>query len=77
MRASGSVGANYIEANEAVSKKEFILRPSSIIEENPRKVVTGFAYWIQAKKTLEAERSELVQESTELMKIFVPSAQLQ
>ena len=26
IRASGSVGANYIEANEALSKKDFIMR---------------------------------------------------
>ena len=26
VRASGSVGANYIEANEALSKKDFLLR---------------------------------------------------
>ena len=26
IRSSGSVGANYIEANEAFSKKDFILR---------------------------------------------------
>ncbi len=26
VRASGSVGANYIEANESLSKKDFIMR---------------------------------------------------
>ncbi|MGR3316972.1 MAG: four helix bundle protein, partial [Candidatus Anammoxibacter sp.] len=26
VRASGSVGANYIEANEALSKKDFVMR---------------------------------------------------
>ena len=26
IRASGSVGANYIEANEALSKKDFVMR---------------------------------------------------
>ena len=26
IRSSGSVGANYIEANEALSKKDFIMR---------------------------------------------------
>jgi four helix bundle protein len=26
VRASGSVGANYIEANEALSKKDFLMR---------------------------------------------------
>ena len=26
IRASGSIGANYIEANEAFSKKDFVLR---------------------------------------------------
>jgi len=26
LRASGSVGANYIEANESLSKKDFLMR---------------------------------------------------
>ncbi len=26
VRASGSVGANYIEANESLSKKDFVMR---------------------------------------------------
>ncbi len=30
VRSSGSVGANYIEANEALSKKDFIMRSKRI-----------------------------------------------
>jgi hypothetical protein len=31
VRASGSVGANYIEANESLSKKDFLLRIKSLL----------------------------------------------
>ena len=53
-----------------MSKKEFILR----IKYCRRESKEG-RYWLRLldtseEKTLEAERSELIQESTELMKIF-------
>ena len=31
VRAAGSVGANYIEANEAMSKKDFKMTPCKIV----------------------------------------------
>jgi four helix bundle protein len=40
IRASGSVGANYIEANEALSKKDFVLR-IKIYGKKPRRAATG------------------------------------
>lgn len=70
IRASGSVGANYIEANESFSKKDFILRIKIC-----RKEAKESRYWLRLVDTnnnseLEKERLELIQEATELMNIF-------
>ena len=70
VRSSGSVGANYIEANEALSKKDFRMRIRI-----SRKESKETRYWLRLLDTqddtgLDAERSKLVQESTELMNIF-------
>jgi hypothetical protein len=40
IRASGSVGANYIEANEALSKKDFVMR-IKICRDKPRSGCTS------------------------------------
>lgn len=68
--ASGSVGANYIEANEGLSKKDFIYRIKI-----SRKESKETRFWLNLVDTdqlanLEKERAELIQESTELMNIF-------
>lgn len=70
IRSSGSVGANYIEANEAFSKKDFIHRIKI-----SRKEVKESRYWLELiditnQEILEKDRKELVQEATELMNIF-------
>lgn len=70
VRSSGSVGANYIEANEALSKKDFRMRIRI-----SRKESKETCYWLRLLETLDdealgAERDKLVQESTELMRIF-------
>ncbi len=70
IRSSGSVGANYIEANEALSKKDFVLR-SKIC----RKEAKESRYWLRLVDTnndqgLEGERQALTKEATELMNIF-------
>ena len=70
IRASGSVGANYIEANEALSKKDFVMRIKIC-----RKEAKESGYWLklinsEGKPELEHERKELVQEATELTNIF-------
>jgi four helix bundle protein len=69
-RSSGSMGANYIEANEALSKKDFAMRIKICRKESKETV-----YWLKLIDTgesegLEKERQKLVQEATELMKIF-------
>jgi len=70
VKASGSVGANYIEANEALSKKDFVMRIKIC-----RKEAKESTYWLrlvdpEGKLELEREREELVQEATELTNIF-------
>ncbi len=70
VRSSGSVGANYIEANEALSKKDFRMRIKI-----SRKESKETRFWLRLLDTqdearLNAERDKLVQESTELMLIF-------
>lgn len=70
VRSSGSVGANYIEANEALSKKDFRMRLKI-----SRKEAKESRYWLRLLDTgtdpaLETERARLIQESTELLKIF-------
>ena len=70
MRSSGSVGANYIEANEALSKKDFRMRVRISRRESKET-----RYWLRLLDTqdgapLESEREQLIQESTELVRIF-------
>ena len=70
IRASGSVGANYIEANEALSKKDFVMRIKIC-----RKEAKESRYWLRLIDTrdetgLDVEREYLVNEATELMNIF-------
>ena len=68
VRASGSVGANYIEAKEALSKKDFVMRVKI-----SRKESKESRYWLELVECQEVDRDEraaLIQEATELMKIF-------
>lgn len=70
IRSSGSMGANYIEANEAISKKDFLLRIKICRKESKES-----RYWLRLVDTndnmeLEKEREELIKETTELMMIF-------
>ncbi len=69
LRSSGSVGANYIEANEAISKKDFVHRIKI-----SRKEAKESRFWLRLlisdSKELENERISLIQEATELMLIF-------
>src|SRR3990167_2411461 len=68
IRSSGSIGANYIEANETLSKKDFIMRIMIC-----RKEAKETGYWLElldVPEELESERKRLLQEATELRKIF-------
>jgi four helix bundle protein len=68
--ASGSVGANYIEANEALGKKDFLMRIKIC-----RKEAKESAYWLRLiietnDKQCAQDGLRLLNEATELRKIF-------
>ena len=69
VRSSTSVGANYIEANECLGKKDFLMRIRIC-----RKEAKESGYWLRLVETaspdLRSEQQWLLQESTELMRIF-------
>ena len=70
LRSSGSVGANYIEANESLSKKDFQMRIKICRKESKES-----AYWLRLIiETNSAEFSKeglnLFHEGEELKKIF-------
>ena len=70
VRSSGSVGANYIEANESLSKKDFLMRIKIA-----RKEAKETQYWLNLVDTggdgeLEKECLELANECKELMLIL-------
>jgi len=71
IRSSGSVGANYIEANESLSKKDFHFRIKIC-----RKEAKESGYWLRLiletndKISDDDKGSFLLKESIELKKIF-------
>jgi len=72
IRSSGSVGANYIEANESLSKKDFKFRIKIC-----RKEAKESAYWLKlifaGNNNNEIDKSknkELINEAIELKKIL-------
>ena len=68
VRSSGSVGANYIEANEALGKKDFIMRIRISLKEAKES-----AYWLRMHQSYlpeNKERSLLIDEAGQLVRIF-------
>jgi len=69
IRCSGSIGANYIEANEALSKKDFIMRIKICRKESKEST-----YWLKLIESKNNEqdknRDSLIDEATQLTKIF-------
>lgn len=68
IRSAGSIGANYLEAEESLSKKDFIMR-IKIAKKEARESV----YWLQLslpRSQVSAEKEYLIDEATQLMKIF-------
>ncbi|MFO7899188.1 MAG: four helix bundle protein [Planctomycetota bacterium] len=70
IKSSGSVGANYREANEALSKKDFAMRIRIC-----RKEAKESRYWLRLLDVaddgdLAGRRQGLATEATELLKIF-------
>ena len=68
IRSAGSVGANYIEANESLSKKDFIMRAKIA-----KKEAKESRYWlnlIEVTKEQEQIRDKLISEVNEIMRIL-------
>lgn len=71
IRSAGSIGANYIEANESLSKKDFIMRVKICKKESKES-----QYWLKLSepdsenKESAREKETLTRETIELMKIF-------
>lgn len=70
IRASGSVGANYREANESLSKKDFLMR----IKISRKEAKESF-YWLRLIYETNpgppnTDVQHLIQEAGELIKIF-------
>ncbi|WP_297516965.1 four helix bundle protein [Flavobacterium sp.] len=69
VRSSGSVGVNYIEANEKLSDKDFLFRIKV-----SRKEAKEWKYWIRLLQELNPDCTEnansLLDEADELRKIF-------
>lgn len=69
VRSSGSVGANYIEANESLSKKDFVMRIMIC-----RKEAKESEYWLNLIEVdninLKKTKASLIDEVTQLRKIF-------
>jgi four helix bundle protein len=68
VRSSGSVGANYLEANAALSKKDLVLRLRIA-----RKEAKETGYWLKSAdqgsdSALATKREDLVKEATELLR---------
>ena len=70
IRSSGSTGANYIEANEALSKKDFVMKVKICRREAKESI-----YWLRLiietnSEDFKQAGSVLRNEATELKKIF-------
>jgi four helix bundle protein len=68
VRAGGSVGANYIEANESLGKKDFLMRIRIC-----KKEAKESRFWLfltEPNQTNQTEKNNLIKEAGELMKIF-------
>jgi four helix bundle protein len=72
IRSTGSVGANYIEANEAISRKDFLLRIKI-----SRKEARESLYWLkiilhsnELDPPIKLKCEQLIQEVTEVKNIL-------
>lgn len=69
-RSSGSVGANYIEANEALGHKDFVMKVKISRKETKESI-----YWLRLINTgvnpqLDTQKEILITEARELLLIF-------
>ncbi|MBB6111446.1 four helix bundle protein [Mucilaginibacter lappiensis] len=68
IRSSGSVAANFIEANESFSRNDFSHRVKICRKEAKESIL--WLKLIDLNETQALKRDSLIQEATELMKIF-------
>lgn len=68
-RSSGSIPANYIEANESLSRKDFIMRIKICRKESKESSLWLRLLDIESNEA-SSERNNLRREANELMKIF-------
>ncbi len=66
--SSGSVGANYIEANESLGRKDFMMKIKTCRRDT--KETRSWFRLVEPDQEQEQGRSRLVNETDELMKIF-------
>ena len=72
IRAAGSVGGNYNEANEPLGRKDFFMKIRTCKRESKES-----RYWLKlvdCRPEDESEREFLIDESTQLVKIFASIA---
>jgi four helix bundle protein len=69
-RCSGSVGANYIEANDALGKKDFVMEVRMSRREAKESRMFLRLLDLYERPDLAPERAALVQEADELVKIL-------
>jgi four helix bundle protein len=68
IRASGSIDANYIEANESIGKKDFMMKIKTC-----RREAKESGYWprlLDCNGELDSARASLLTEARELTNIF-------
>jgi four helix bundle protein len=70
IRSSGSVAANYIEANEALSKKDFVMRIKICRKEAKESRLWLRLLDLDEQSQLTGDRGALIREAEELTAIF-------
>jgi four helix bundle protein len=70
VRSSGSVASNYIEANESLSKKDFVMRVKICRKEAKESRLWLRLISLDGVQDLHAVRDRLIQEALELTRIF-------
>ena len=70
VRSSGSVGANYIEANESLGKKDFAMKAKICRKEAKESRCFLLLVFADGNSALDKTRDALIQEALELTSIF-------
>jgi len=69
IRAAGSIGANYIEANEALGKKDFLHR-LRIARKESKETLFWLHLVLEANKDIKDEISPIIEECNQLRNIL-------